>query len=80
MKKLYKLFIFSAIESDYNVDDLEYYFDDLEIAKQAEKKAKELYKNKEVVIKLIEFNPHIMSLENVVASLKENLDDFEDKW
>lgn len=44
------------------------------------KKAKELYKNKEVAIKLIEFNPHIMSLENVVASLKENLDDFEDKW
>lgn len=39
MKKLYKLFIFSTIESDYDVDDLEYYFDDLEIAKQAEKKS-----------------------------------------
>lgn len=80
MKKLYKLFIFSTIELDYDVDDLVYYFDDWKIAKQAEKKAKELYKNKEVVIKLIEFNPHIMSLENVVTSLKENLDDFEDKW
>ena len=53
MKKLYKLFIFSTIELDYDVDDLVYYFDDWKIAKQAEKKLKNFIKTKKSKLNLL---------------------------